>query len=115
MMILLIGPLLEEKYGSGRLFEMVLITAAVTSLLNLLLFSTSIAGASGIVFMLILLGSFANIKSGQIPLTFIIIATLFLSGEVAASLKADRISQFSHLAGGLVGACYGFIRTGRKY
>ncbi len=114
MIILLIGPLLEEKYGSGKLFEMVLITAVTTGLLNAFLFSTSLLGGSGIAFMLILLGSFSNIRSKEIPLTFIIIAILFIGNEVISILKIDQISQFSHLAGGFIGAGYGFIRSGRR-
>ncbi len=115
MIILLVGPLLEEKYGSGKLLEMILITAVVTGLLNAFLFSTSLIGGSGIAFMLILLSSFSNIKSKEIPLTFIIIAILFIGSEVASTLKIDRISQFSHLAGGFIGAGYGFIRSGRRF
>ena len=114
MIILLIGPLIEEKYGSARLLEMFLITAVTTALLNAAIFSNSLIGGSGLAFMLILLGSFSNIKSKEIPLTFIIIAVLYIGNEVAASLKVDRISQFSHLAGGFIGAFYGFFRTGRR-
>ena len=115
MIILLVGPLLEEKYGSGKLLEMILVTAIITGLLNAFLFSTSLTGGSGIAFMLILLGSFSNIKSKEIPLTFIIIAVLFIGSEVASTLKIDRISQFSHLVGGFSGAGYGFIRSGRRF
>lgn len=111
MIILLVGPLLEEKYGSGKLLEMVLMTAIATGLLNAFLFSTSIMGGSGIAFMLILLSSFSNIKSKELPLTFIIIAILFIGSEVVSTLKIDRISQFSHLAGGFIGAGYGFFRS----
>ena len=110
MIILLVGPLLEEKYGSLKLLEMFLITAITTALLNAVLFSTSLVGGSGIAFMLILLSSFSNIRSKEIPLTFIIIAALFIGSEVVSSLKIDRISQFSHLAGGFIGAGYGFFR-----
>ncbi|MCD4722374.1 MAG: rhomboid family intramembrane serine protease [Desulfobacula sp.] len=113
MIILLVGPLLEEKYGSGKLLEMVLITAVATAMLNAFLFSTSLIGGSGIAFMLILLSSFSNIRAREIPLTFIIIAVLFIGSEVVSTLKIDRISQFSHLAGGFIGAGYGFIRSGR--
>lgn len=112
--ILLVGPLLEEKYGSWRLFEMILVTAVVTALLNAFFFHTSLVGGSGIAFMLVLLGSFSNIRSGQIPLTFILVGVLFIGAEVVAILKIDRISQFSHLAGGLIGAAYGFFRGGRR-
>lgn len=114
MIILLVGPLLEEKYGSGKLLEMILITAISTALLNAFLFSNSLIGGSGIAFMLILLSSFSNIKSKEIPLTFIMIAVLFIGTEVVSTLKIDKISQFSHLAGGFIGAGYGFIRSGRK-
>lgn len=111
--ILLVGPLLEEKYGSGKLLEMIIVTAAATGLFNAFLFSNSIMGGSGIAFMLILLSSFANIR-GQIPLTFILVALLFIGSEVISILKIDQISQFSHLAGGGAGAAYGFLRGGRR-
>jgi len=114
MIILLVGPLLEEKYGSGKLLEMILITAIATGLLNAFLFSNSLIGGSGIAFMLILLGSFSNIRSKEIPLTFILIAVLFIGSEVISTLKIDQISQFSHLAGGFIGAGYGFIRNKKK-
>lgn len=114
MIILLVGPLLEEKHGIGKLLEMIFITAVSTALLNAFLFSNSLIGGSGIAFMLILLSSFSNIKSKEIPLTFIIIAVLFIGSEILSTLKTDQISQFSHLAGGFVGAGYGFIRNGKK-
>jgi hypothetical protein len=60
--------------------------------------------------MLVLLGSFTNIRAREIPLTFLIIAALFIGGEILAGMKPDRISQFSHVAGGAVGAGYGFLR-----
>jgi len=109
--ILLVGPLLEEKYGSGKLLEMIVVTAVATGLLNAVLFSTSVMGGSGIAFMLILLSSFSNIKAGQLPLTFILIAVLFIGSEIISSLQVDRISQFSHLAGSVIGAGYGFLRS----
>ncbi|SLM30937.1 Peptidase S54, rhomboid domain protein [Desulfamplus magnetovallimortis] len=112
-LILLVGPLLEEKVGSSNLLEMICITAISTAILNALLFSSSLIGGSGIAFMLILLSSFSNIKSGEIPLTFILVAILFIGGEVVSIIKADSISQFSHIFGGFVGACYGLLRKVR--
>lgn len=109
-LILILGPLLEEKYGSLALAAMIVITAFVTSLFNNLLFSTGLLGASGIVFMMILLSSFSNIKSGQIPVTFIIVVILFLGREVVAAFHQDNISQFAHLAGGISGSIFGFLK-----
>jgi membrane associated rhomboid family serine protease len=113
--ILLLGPIVEEKYGDTRTLFMMLITALVTGILNILFFHTGLMGASGIVFMLILLVSFTNTKSGEIPITFILIALLFVGKEVIESLKTDQISQFAHIIGGLCGSVFGFInRPGRK-
>ncbi len=112
--ILLLGPILEEKYGSGSLLMMILVTALVTGLLNVLFLPTGLLGASGVVFMMILLVSFTNIRHGEIPLTFILIVVLYLVKEVVASLQADSVAQFAHIAGGIIGSMFGFMRPRRN-
>ena len=112
VMWLVIGPLVEEKYGSALLLEMVAITALVTAGLNLLLFHTGLLGMSGLVFMLIILSSVTNLKAGHIPLTFVLVAALFLGREAVDAFKADRISQFAHILGGVCGSLFGF--AGKK-
>jgi membrane associated rhomboid family serine protease len=112
--ILLIGPVLEEKYRSGPLLLMIVVTALVTGILNVLLFSTGLMGASGIVFMLILLSSFTNIRAGEIPLTFVLIVILFLAKEIIDAFAQDNISQFAHIIGGMCGAMFGFLFTKAK-
>jgi membrane associated rhomboid family serine protease len=106
--ILLIGPIVEEKYGSSQMIYMILVTALVTGLLNVFLFHSGLLGASGIVFMLILLASFTNVRSGEIPVTFILVAGLYLGKEVMESLKSDNVSQFAHIVGGICGSMFGF-------
>ncbi len=110
-LILLIGPILEEKYGSGPLVVMMAITALATGGLNVLFLSTGLMGASGIVFMMILLSSFTNIRSGEIPLTFILVVLMYLTREVFTAFTEDSISQFAHIAGGLFGSLFGFAIT----
>jgi len=107
--ILLIGPILEEKYGSGPLFLMMVVTALATGILNVLFFPSGLMGASGIVFMLILLISFTNIKVGEIPLTFILVVLLFLIKEILNMFESNNISEFAHILGGLFGALFGFL------
>jgi rhomboid protease GluP len=110
MLILLIGPILEERHGSLSLLGMIAITALVTGLANVVLGSSPILGASGVVFMMILLASTSNMKSGDIPLTFIAVALIYLGGEVVAAVRDDdHISHLAHLVGGLAGAAFGFI------
>lgn len=106
--ILLLGPIIEEKYGDGRTLFMMVMTALITGFLNLLFFHTGLMGASGIVFMFILLVSFTNTKSGEIPVTFILIALLFIGKEILQSIQTDQISQFAHIIGGVVGSFFGF-------
>ncbi|HEV2292372.1 MAG TPA: rhomboid family intramembrane serine protease [Tepidisphaeraceae bacterium] len=107
MVILLIGPLLEEKYGSVQLLEMIAITAGVTGALNILLFDTALLGASGVAFMLIVLSSLTSYRRREIPLTFVLVAGLFVGGEIAAAMRNDNIAQFAHIAGGACGAMLG--------
>ncbi len=104
---------MEERHGSARLLGMIVTTALVTSLLNLFIFKTVVLGASGIVFMFILLASTANIRKREIPLTFIAVAVLYLGGELVGALRSDNISQMAHLIGGLAGAAFGFLGAHR--
>ncbi|WP_142414928.1 rhomboid family intramembrane serine protease [Hathewaya massiliensis] len=108
--ILLVGPMVEEKYGSANLTKIILITAFVTGILNTLIFPTALLGASGIAFMFILLGSFSNVENGKIPLTFIIILVVFIGREVVNAFAAkDNISQFAHIIGGITGSYFGYL------
>ncbi len=108
--ILLIGPILEVSYGSLPLLLMTAVTAFVTGVLNVLLFPTGLLGASGIVFMMILLASFTNFGKGEIPLTFILVMVLYLGKEVFSSFQNNSVSEFAHIIGGLCGSLFGFLR-----
>ena len=78
MLILVIGPLLEEKYGSGEV-------------------------------------SFVSVKEGEIPLTFLLVAVIYIGGEVINGIFIrDSVSNLSHIAGGAVGAVLGVGLCGRK-
>jgi membrane associated rhomboid family serine protease len=112
--ILLIGPVLEEKYGSLPLLLMMVITALATALLNILLVHAGLLGASGIVFMLILLSSFTNIRQGEIPITFLLVIALYLVRELVNSLAPDAVSQLAHIAGGIIGGLFGFLFSHRE-
>ena len=107
-LILILGPILEEKYGTKSLIFMSAVTAMVTGILNILFLNTGLLGASGLVFMMILLSSFANFKAGSIPLTFILVLVFYLGNEVYDAFKADNISHFGHILGGLAGSVFGF-------
>jgi membrane associated rhomboid family serine protease len=86
----------------------------VTGTPNLLLFSTSLLGDSGVLFMMILLASFTNINKGEIPLTFILILVLYLGRELFNSFSNSNISEFAHIVGGFCGSLFGFFRPAKK-
>jgi membrane associated rhomboid family serine protease len=118
--ILLIGPILEDIYGSVSLLVMICITALVTGVLNALLFPSGLLGASGVVFMMILLASFTNFNKGELPLTFILVVILYLGKELFASFGVGEneananISQFAHIVGGFIGSLFGFFRVPKR-
>lgn len=113
--ILLLGPILEEKYGSGLVLVMILVTALVTGLLNVSFSDKALLGASGVVFMMILLVSITNIRGGEIPLTFILVVALYLVKEIINAFHTgDQIAQFAHITGGVCGSLFGFLRPGKS-
>ena len=116
LLILAIGPLVEEKYGSRNLFIMFLITAVATGFFETFLFpNTALIGASGLAFMLILLASFTNIRDGHLPLTVLLVGVLYIGTEILNGLLMDdNISQLAHIVGGLCGAGFGIFLNSRK-
>jgi len=116
MLILAIGPMVEEKYGSGRLVLITVITALVTGLVKVIFFpGVVLVGASGIVFMLILMASFTNIRQGRLPITVLLVAILYIGNEVIQGLfTVDNVSRISHIIGGLCGAVFGVVFHSKK-
>jgi membrane associated rhomboid family serine protease len=74
-----------------------------------LFFPTALLGASGVVFMMILLASFTNFSKGEIPLTFILVLILYLGQQIMNSFESNNISEFAHIVGGFCGSLFGFI------
>ena len=58
--------------------------------------------------MLILLVSFTNVSAGQIPVTFILVALLFIGKELVSSLGSNQIAESAHIIGGICGSIFGF-------
>ena len=103
--VLLLGPLLEEKYGSELLLWVIGITALITGLINYVFFwNVALCGASGVCFAFILL------KEGEIPLTFILVAVFFVGQQVYDGLTVrNNISNMAHIIGGIIGGIIGYI------
>ncbi len=114
--ILLLGPQLEEKYGWKVLLIVILATAIVTGIVhNIFSPRTMLLGASGVAFAFILLTSFTEFKEGEIPMTFILVAIIYLGQQLWDGLTVDdNISNLSHIIGGIVGSAAGYMLNIRK-
>lgn len=111
MMILILGPMLEEKYGSKDILLVILITAVVTGAFHMI-FSpfTRLLGASGVVFAFILLSSLTSFDDGGIPVTFILVAVIYIGEQIYQLIAiTSNVSNITHIIGGAVGATFGFV------
>jgi len=109
MFILLAGPMVEEKYGSRNLLKFIVITALVTGICQIILFpNTALLGASGVVFMMIMLASVVGAKDG-IPLTMVLMIIVYLGTQVVEGLLLDDgVSHITHIVGGIIGIIAGW-------
>lgn len=116
VLILVLGPNLEDRFGGGNVLLAILITAFVSGLVHFLFFpGSALLGASGIVFMMILLSSFGGVRNGIIPVTLILVAVIYLGGELwDAVFVQDNVSQLTHIIGGLCGTLLGFALANRR-
>lgn len=105
--LLLLGPMLEEKYHD-KIIVVILVTAVVTGLVNNIIQpNVMLLGSSGVVFAFILMASITG-KNEGIPITLILVAILWLGQEIYSGIhNADNISQLTHIIGGLSGALLG--------
>lgn len=113
MLLLVLGPMLEEKYGTKNIVFVMVATAVATAVVNMIFFpNVALLGASGIVFAMVLLSSITSTDGHTIPLTFILVAVLYIGQQVYEGLfVADNISQMGHIVGGLVGTALGFAMS----
>ena len=87
------------------------VTALVIGIINMAFFpGVRLLGASGVVFAFILISSITIREDNTIPVTFILVAVLYLGQQIWQGLfQQDNVSQMAHIAGGAVGAGLGFL------
>ena len=113
--LLLLGPMLEEKHGPGKMLGVILAAALIAGLANSIFFPhTAVCGASGVVFAFILMTSFTGFREGELPLTFLLVTAFFIGQQVYEGLFVqDNVSNLSHILGGVTGAVIGY-RSNKK-
>lgn len=116
MLLLVVGPMLEEKYGSADILFVILVTALVTGIVHFIFFPhVQLMGASGVVFAFIMLSSFTSIREGTIPVTFILVALIYIGGQIYDGFFVkDNVSNLTHIIGGGVGSGLGYLMSKNK-
>ena len=117
--ILLVGPSCEREFGCYKICIIVLLTAISSSLSHLFFGPRDSIqlGASGVVFMFILLNSLIETKTNRIPLTFVCQVGIWCSHEVISNFMSQEgggISHLAHLSGALVGTLSGYYFQQQK-
>ena len=116
LLLLLVGPPVEDRFGSRNTLIYIAITALVTGVVQLVFFpGTALMGASGVVFMLIVLSSFTENRKDGIPVTMVVVVVLYLGRELIDGLLVqDNVSQITHIVGGLCGLAFGLSGQRKK-
>lgn len=109
ILMLVLGPNLEERYGSRRLLFTIAVTALVSGLIQWIIFpGVALLGASGVVFMMIIMSSLGGSRGKGIPLTLVLVFLAYVGGEIYNGLfLSDNVSQLTHIVGGICGAVLG--------
>lgn len=120
-LLLVAGPPLEEKYGSLKLLGMIIGGAFIGSLfITLFAPQACVIGASGIVFMLIVLSAFGGSNEHttggkiNIPITLILVVLIYVVPEFLDKGKGDNISHMGHVSGAFSGLLFGMLFRRKK-
>ena len=111
IILLVVGPAAEERFGSAKVLFAMVLTAVASAVIMWMMFPTStLMGAGGILFMMMVLASFASARHGAIPITLILVLVLFLGSEVLRAVTGTAgLQELTHIAGGVVGFLLGFL------
>lgn len=114
--ILILGPLLEEKYGTLTILFIMGVTALATGLFAFIFTPGAMTmGASGIVFALILLSSFTEFREDSIPITFVLVALFYICQQIAGIFGGEGgIAYGVHFVGGALGGAMGYLMNKKE-
>ncbi len=113
--VLLLGPSMEERYGTVVIAIMIFVSALFSGVLNACFCKIPLNGCEAIIFMMIFLNSFVSLSKKKIPFSFVLVFILFvLKGVFAADFKtasSTAIQIIINIAGGLCGSLFAFLTS----
>lgn len=109
--VLLLGPGIEEKYGSVVIGIMMMFSSLFAGVLNSCFGTIPLKGCVSMVFMLIFLNSFTSFTNKKVPLSFITVFVLFILSQIYTEPKMNALQFFINIAGGLCGSLFAFLAS----
>lgn len=111
LFVLLLGPAMEEKYGSVVIGIMMFVSSLFSGVLASCFCKTSLQGCASIIFMMIFLNSFISFSKKKLPFSFVIIFILFIVREIIVKNTNGFLGMIVVIAGGLCGSLFAFLAS----
>ena len=109
ILIMLLGPAMEERYGSAIIGIMIFVSALFAGVLNACFCETSLIGAVPLVSMMIFLNAFMSFSKKKFPLSFAAVMLFFVLLQIFSGAGAVQI--IICIAGGLCGSLFAFLTS----
>ncbi|MFI3257911.1 MAG: rhomboid family intramembrane serine protease [Spirochaetales bacterium] len=112
--ILLLGPAIEQRYGSLLLILMFVIIAFVSAVLNAVFFDTTLLGSDGISFLIIILTVFGKPEVPDRSIISVFILVLYVGLQINYSVQTNSFENISATFGGLCATLLAFFGLAGK-
>ncbi|MCR5284476.1 MAG: rhomboid family intramembrane serine protease [Treponema sp.] len=109
IMIVMLGPAMEERYGSVIIGLMIFVSALFSGVLNACFSADSLLGALPVICMMVFLNAFMAFSKKTVPLTFIFVIVLIAFMQIFSGTGAVKF--FICIAGGLCGSLFAFLTS----
>ena len=109
ILIMLLGPAMEERYGSVIIGIMIFVSALFSGVLNACFCEASLVGAVPVVSMMIFLNAFMSFSKKKFPLSFAAVMIFFVLLQIFSGAGAVKI--IICIAGGLCGSLFAFLTS----
>ena len=109
--ILLLGPQMEDRYGSVIIGIMIFVSALFSGVLNACFCTNAVSGSEPVVFMLILLWTMMQLSRSKISASAIAVIALFITMLVFRKNPNGVVGVAVVAAGGLCGSLFAFLAS----
>ena len=113
--ILLLGPQMEERYGSVIIGIMIFVSSLFSGVLNACFCKNAVCGAEPVVFMLILLWTMMQLSRSKISASAIAVIALFITMLVFRKNPNGVVGVVVIAAGGLCGSLFAFLTSPKAH